>query len=99
ALSILAVTGWSSLGPGSLNLVVEQSIVESLVQFEPTWLEAPSEIVYPPPHQKIPTIRRGYWYYLATARKEGEEEEVLVRRAVIPLHGIVELFSVVSLTE
>lgn len=97
--SILAVTGWKSLAPGSLNLVVEHSIVEGLAELESTWQEPASGIVYPPPYQGIPNIRRGYWYYSAIARKGGVEEEVLVRRAVVPVPGIVELFSVVPLIE
>ena len=96
--SIRKATGWNSLAQGSLNLAVDHQIVEALAAFEPT-LEEPAEgIAYPPPHEVIPSIRRGYWYYLGVARKNGAEEEVLVRRAIVPLQGVVELFSRVSLT-
>ena len=95
---ILRVTGWQQLAPGSLNLAVEDSVVEALGSFTPT-LEEPSEgIIYPLPFEHIPKDRKGYWYYKAIAGTESHEEEVLVRRGIVPLAGVVELFSAESLT-
>jgi len=87
------------LAQGSLNLAVHDSIVEALAGFEPTWEEPAAGIVYPPPYEGVPKKRGGYRYYSAVARRSGVEEEVLVRRAVNPLPGIVELFSRVPLTD
>jgi hypothetical protein len=78
---------------------VDRLIVEALAAYEPTLDEPAAGIAYPAPHEEIPRIRRGYWYYSAVARKSGAEEEVLVRRAVVPLAGVVELFSQVLLTD
>jgi hypothetical protein len=93
------ITGWETLAPGSLNLVVEDAVVDSLARFEPTLEEPAAGIVYPPPYESIPKIRKAYWYYAATARRGKREEPVLVRRAIVPVRCVVELFSAVSLTE
>ena len=97
--AIRRVTGWEALAPGSLNLMVEDSVVESLAGFQPTLEEAAAGIVYPPPHRDIPKIRKAYWYYAATARRGEREESVLVRRAMVPVPRVVELFSAVSLMD
>ncbi len=97
--SLLRVTGWKTLAPGSLNLVVEDAVIEGLASFEPTFEESPANIIYPPPYEDVPRRRKGYWYYVATARRENREESVLVRRAVVPRPGVVELFSPVSLRD
>jgi CTP-dependent riboflavin kinase len=79
--------------------VVEDAVIERLASFEPTFEESAASIVYPSPHEHIPRIRKAYWYYAATARRDGREESVLVRRAMAPLPRVVELFSAVSLRD
>ena len=94
---ILRVTGWKQLASGSLNLEVDDWVVEALVSFTPT-LEEPGEgIFYPSPFEQIPKRLKGYWYYKAIARTESLEEDVLVRHGIVPLRGVVELFSAVPL--
>lgn len=65
----------------------------------PPTLEEPGEgIIYPPgPFARIPKERGGYWYYKAIAGTGNLEEEVLVRRGIVPLSCLVELFSAESL--
>jgi hypothetical protein len=82
-----------------LNIVVEDSVVERLAGFQPTLEESAAGIVYPPAHQDIPRIRKAYWYYAAMARRGGRGESVLVRRAMVPVPRVVELFSGVSLMD
>ena len=97
--AIRRVTGWETMAPGSLNLVVEDSVVERLARFQPTLEESAAGIVYPPPYEDIPKIRKAYWYYAATARRGEREESVLVRRAMVPVPRVVELFSAISLMD
>ena len=96
---ILRVIGWKTLAHGSLNLVVDDDVIERLAGFEPTLEEPAAGIVYPSPYEHIPKIRKAYWYYAATARRDGKEESVLVRRAMVPLPRVVELFSAASLRD
>ena len=95
---ILNVTGWETLSAGSLNLAVNDSVIDELGTFKPKVEESAAGIVYPPPHEWIPTVRKAYWYYTATARVGEAKESVLVRRAEVPVRGVVELFAAVSLT-
>jgi hypothetical protein len=96
---ILNATGWDRLARGSLNLVVNDSVIEELGRLEPKLEEAATAIAYPAPYEWIPTMRTAYWYYAATARFGGAAEPVLVRRAQVPVPRVVELFAAVSLTE
>ncbi len=98
-LAIRRAAGWDKMAPGSLNLAVSDSIVEELGELQPVLEEPAAGITYPPPHQHIPGIRKGYWYYSAIACKAGVQQEVLVRRAIVPVPRVVELFSRESLTE
>ena len=96
---ILNATGWEGLAPGTLNLAVNDSVIDGLGGLEPKLEEAATGIAYPAPYEWIPTMRKAYWYYAATARFGGAGEPVLVRRAQVPVPGVVELFAAVSLTE
>ena len=87
------------MAPGSLNLAVEDAVIERLANVKPTLEESAAGIVYPSPYEYIPELRKAYWYYAATVRKDGRTESVLVRRAMVPVSGVVELFSAVSLRE
>ena len=72
-------------------------MVEALSSFTPTLKEPGEGIIYPSSFEQIPKDRKGYWYYKAIAGRESLEEEVLVRRGIVPLPRVVELFSAVSL--
>jgi CTP-dependent riboflavin kinase len=96
---ILNATGWEGLAPGTLNLAVNDSVIDGLGGLEPKLEEAATGIAYPAPYEWIPTMRKAYWYYAATARFGGAAEPVLVRRAQVPVPGVVELFAAVSLTD
>lgn len=96
---ILNATGWQTLAPGSLNLAVDHSVIEHLGRLEPKVEESAEGILYPSPFEWIPQMRQSYWYYAATAHIGESEESVLVRRAQVPVSGVVELFVSVSLTD
>ncbi len=97
--NILRVTGWKTLECGSLNLRVDNSVVDALAAVDPVLVESAAEITYPPGWEHILEKRKGYWYYSATATNGEITEEVLVRRGIVPLAGVVELFARVSLME
>ena len=90
---ILAVTGWSTLASGSLNLGVDDSVLHGLAGRTPTLIEDAAEVAYPPRFAHIPAMRRAYWYYRGQATNRGVAANVLVRRAQVPVPGRVELFS------
>src|SRR4030095_4876706 len=80
-------------------LAVNDSVIDELGTFKPKVEESAAGIVYPPPHEGIPTAPQGLWYFTATARVGEAKESVLVRRAEVPVRGVVELFAAVSLTD
>jgi hypothetical protein len=90
---ILELTGWRSLEAGTLNLAVDDTVLDLLRQSEPDMTEDASTILYPEPWKHIPAIRKAYLYYKATACAPLSSAEVLVRRAQIPVPGRVELFA------
>lgn len=94
---ILAVTRWSYLEPGSLNLRVEPSVVLSLADLVPSLIEDGADISYPAPYQHIPRVRGAYLYFSGRLVWAESSESVLVRRARNPLPTCVELFSHSSL--
>jgi hypothetical protein len=77
---------------------VDDSVVLELAQYKPTLEESGNDIVYPKGYEHIPKYRQAYWYYSARAEKDGDYESVLVRRAKVPVAGVVELFSAIPLT-
>jgi hypothetical protein len=90
---ILDATGWSQLIPGTLNLEVAKKLVEQLLLFEPLIREPGTSISYTPPYQRIPLMRHGYLYYVATLSSLDVSAPTLLRRAINPLPGRVEAFS------
>ena len=74
-------------------------MIEDLGRLEAKVEESVAGILYPSPFEWIPQMRQAYWYYAATARIGESEESVLVRRAQVPVSGVVELFAAVSLTD
>ena len=97
--TILAITGWPTLASGTLNLEVENLVIEALERIEPLWTEDLSTVVYPESYKHIPTIREFYDYYSATAIMNVVKQEILVRKAKNPVPNRVELLAPVSLTE
>lgn len=94
---ILTLTGWPSLEPGTLNLEVDAGVLDLLQQAQTSLLEDARTIVYPDPWKSIPTRRKAYLYYKATASTSAASAAVLVRRAEIPVQGRVELFAAQNL--
>ena len=95
---IRKATCWQRLERGSLNLRVDENDVARLTEVKSLIFERPDEVCYPAGNYKcVPEIRRGWSYYLATATIGRETQEVLVRRAVNPLKGIIELYAEVNL--
>jgi len=96
---ILEVTGWNSLEPGSLNLAVDDGVLDVLLEYTPALVEEGSSVNYPQKYQHIPTLRKAYYYYSGVASVGEKRHAVLVRRAFNPVPGRVELFASVKLTE
>jgi hypothetical protein len=96
---ITTATGWKELEPGTLNLKVDEADVHALATLDPVIEEPPP--VYPSKYANIPKKRVGYWYYRAQIlSRKGKEfvnpKEVLVRRAVNPCKGVVEVLAPVN---
>jgi hypothetical protein len=96
--AILAVTGWGTIEPGTVNLRVEESVIAMLTGYAPAWVEEGDTIRYPASSGHIPLRRVRYYYYKATARSGDQAEATLIRRAhVPPYRGLLELFAATSL--
>jgi hypothetical protein len=96
---ILEVTGWKTLKHGSLNLAVDNNVLDKLLMYTPAFVEPGESIIYPERFQHIPKMRVEYYYYTGVARVGENSQPVLVRRAKNPVRGRVELFAPVKLTE
>jgi len=94
--------GWPSVEPGTLNLKVDDRDVHMLATLKPKFSEfAPR---YPDKYESIPKKRVGYWYYDATiTARKGKKfctpKKVLVRRAINPCKGVVEIIAPVNIRE
>ena len=60
---------------------------------EPDPFEPADTVVYPEPYTGIPALRQGYRYYRVTVEHGGVSVDAVLRRAVNPLKGRVELFA------
>lgn len=96
--NILRITGWSRLESGTLNLTVDDAVVDSLLGLKPAWIEDASTVRYPDAYKHIPQIRKAYHYYRASLVAPDVAHAVLVRRAIVPLPRRVELFAPVNLS-
>lgn len=96
---ILNETNWVDLAPGTLNLGVDHSIVERLLEQNVHIVEDANNIHYPQGFARIPTKREAYYYYLGKVIYASTSVDALVRRAKQPVPGTVELFSPVNLRE
>ena len=91
--------GWENVFDGTLNLVVPNSVLEGLRDLCPLFFERPEDIEHPT-NPRIPEIRGGYYYYMATASVRRKSQEVLVRRAGNPHDDkCVELVAPIKLME
>lgn len=100
AVELCACTGWARLEPGSLNLRVEDGVVEQLRELRECYFEHPSLINYPNGKSKIPERRGGYLYYHAVVVGLDRAEPALIRRAKQkPLKNLVEAYSLVRLVD
>lgn len=90
---IVSATGWPRLEPGSLNLEVDQVVVDQLLRYKPLIEEDGRFIKYPKPYENIPKKRGVYFYYMASASANGKVQQVLVRRARNALRNRIELFA------
>ncbi len=95
---ILRRTGWPQLEPGSLNLQVPNNAAEDLLTLLPLWAEDGKSVIYPEQWRHIPIARKRYLYYRAKASAKGRDQDVLVRRALVPPYaGLMEVFAAVNL--
>jgi len=90
---ILEITGWPRVEPGTLNLSVDHAVLDCLLYPPAVLIEKADSVMYPEPWKHIPTIRKAYLYYDATAHSKGKKCPVLVRRAENPVPGRMELFA------
>lgn len=90
---ILELTGWDALEPGTLNLEVDNTVVEQLLTHKAAFIENGETVRYPARWKHIPLLRKAYYYYRAVARVQGKHHMVMIRRAQVPLPGRVELFA------
>jgi hypothetical protein len=63
---LLELTSWRSLYPGTLNLEVDDAVLELLRDSETAWVEDAHEVRYPDSWQHIPKLRKAYLYYQGT---------------------------------
>jgi hypothetical protein len=101
---ILSESGWGDLCAGTLNLRIAERDVHMLATLEPLFVEpAP---IYPEKYAGVPKKRIGYWYYRARVgkvRSNGKARRrrthVIVRRAINPCKGVVEVLAPDKLRE
>lgn len=99
-VALCACTGWTRVEPGSLNLRVEDGVVERLGDLCECYFEHPSLIKYPNGKSRIPEDRGGYNYYRALIRNAERTEPILIRRAKDkPLKNLVEAYAPLRLTK
>lgn len=99
-VKLCACTGWNKLEPGSLNLHVEDGVVERLGDMCELYFEHPSLIKYPNGKSKIPERRGGYLYYRAFVGISEPMKPALIRRAKNkPLLDLVEAYAPVRLVD
>lgn len=94
---ILEITKWPDLEPGTLNLGVPNSVLAALAKVEAAWVENCSDVTYPEPFTHIPKLRVAYDYYLGVASKDGLEQEILIRKAKVPVPKRVDILAPVNL--
>ena len=95
--TILDITGWPDLEPGTLNLQVPNSVLDALDNIEPVWVEDCSRILYPKPYEHIPAKRVAYYYYLGETAIGELAQDILVRKAKVPVLERVELLAPIKL--
>ena len=94
---ILRATGWDVLSPGTLNLEVDEQVVDGLISLRPVIREPGSEVRYPEPYQHIPQYRIAYLYFRGSVRSDAGSEDVLFRTTENPLRTLIEAIAPLSL--
>jgi hypothetical protein len=85
---------WPRLEPGTLNVQCDEAQLQELVDsLRPAWVEVAASVLYPPKYSYIPGRRGGYRYFHATLCASGATIVVLVRRAIVPVRGRLEVFA------
>jgi CTP-dependent riboflavin kinase len=96
--AIRQLTGWSDVYPGTLNLQVNECVLDELLSIQPGWFEPPETIRHPSP--KIPFLRGGYLYYTCRIKNEVATAAGLLRRPRInPIAGRLEVFGALKLRD
>ncbi len=90
---MMAVMKWSQIEDGTVNIRVDHNYVEGLLDLKPSITENGNTVTYPGGRRTIQNVRKGWLYYAAEARYQGKTQEVLVRRGIVPLVGVLELFA------
>lgn len=90
---ILSATGWHDLFDGTLNLEVDERVVQRLVARTPTIREPGSEVKYPKGYQHIPRKRIAYLYFKGSVSFGDKFEDVLFRTSQNPLRNRIEAFA------
>jgi hypothetical protein len=96
---LLAITGWSRLEPGTLNVVIAKELFDALLNIAPVWSEDGASITYPTRFAHIPKQRGPYLYYRARATAGERSEEVLLRRPQNAISTTIELYAPVKLMD
>jgi CTP-dependent riboflavin kinase len=97
--TLLTHTGWERLNKGTLNLEVDESVVNELRMLDPAVREPGDTVKYPDRYSHIPLRRGAYLYFYAILNHGGKSETVLIRTAENPLKGRLEAFAPVQLRE
>jgi hypothetical protein len=90
---MLALMKWERIEDGTANVRVDHRDVERLLVLKPSITEEGRTVTYPGGARTIQDIRKGWLYYAGEARYKGKMQEVLVRRGIVPLVGVLELFA------
>ena len=97
--TILTLTHWRDLAAGSLNLAILDGVLSDLDSITPIWIEDCRYVTYPAGFEHIPKLRVAYFYFYGEAKRSNCAQEILVRKAKIPVEGVVELLAPVNLRE
>lgn len=96
---LLELTSWRGLYPGTLNLEVDNTVLDLLHESEAVWVEDARQVRYPNSWRHIPQLRKSYLYFEGIARSASFNIDVLIRRAGNPAPGRVELLAPQSIRD
>ncbi len=91
---ILKIMRWDDLFKGTLNLEVNEEVVENLMSKTPIIREPGNEVNYPKQFSHIPKKRIAYLYFKGIITFKNKSEEVLFRTSENPpSKTIIEVFA------